>query len=101
MAEFVTIAHIDDLKPGECRVVEVNDKTIALYNVNGTLYATDNTCLHREGPLGEGELEGEIITCPWHGWQYNVTTGENTSDPNLKIESFEVKIEEDNVQVKI
>ncbi len=101
MADFVTIAHIDELKPGECKVVEAKKKTIALYNVEGKYYATDNTCLHRNGPLGEGELDGNIITCPWHGWQYNVMTGENTFDPNMKVETFQVKIEGQNVQVKI
>lgn len=101
MTEFVSIAHIDDLKPGECKIVEAKDRTIALYNVDGTYYATDNTCLHRQGPLGEGELDEEIITCPWHGWQYNVTTGENTFDPSMKVETFEVKIEGNNVNVKI
>lgn len=101
MAEFVTIAHIDDLKLGECKVVEAKARTLALYNVNGTYYATDNTCLHRGGPLGEGDLDDKMITCPWHGWQYDVTTGENTSDPNSKVETIEVKVEGDNVQVKI
>jgi nitrite reductase (NADH) small subunit/3-phenylpropionate/trans-cinnamate dioxygenase ferredoxin subunit len=101
MAEFVTVANIDELKPGECKVVEVKGRTLALYNVDGTYYATDNTCLHRGGPLGEGALDGNIITCPWHGWQYDVTTGENTLDPNTKVQKFEVQVAGQQVQVKI
>ncbi|MFQ6114150.1 MAG: Rieske (2Fe-2S) protein [bacterium] len=101
MAEFVTIAQIDDLKPGECKAVEAKERTIALYNVDGTYYATDNACLHRGGPLGEGNLDGKIITCPWHGWQYDVTTGENTLAPNTKVKKYEVQVEGDNVRVKI
>lgn len=101
MAEFVTVAQKDELKPGECKVVEANGRTLALYNIDGAFYATDNTCLHRGGPLGEGELDGQIITCPWHGWQYDVTSGENTFDPNTKVEAFEVKVDGDNVQVKL
>ncbi|NIR50823.1 Rieske 2Fe-2S domain-containing protein [candidate division KSB1 bacterium] len=101
MAEYVTVAKKDELKPGECKVVEAKDKTLALYNVDGTYYATDNTCLHRGGPLGDGDLDGRIITCPWHGWEYDVTTGENTFDPSSKVEPFEVKIDGQNVQVKI
>ncbi len=101
MAEFVTVANKDELKPGECKVVEVKGRTLALYNVDGTYFATDNTCLHRGGPLGEGDLDGNIITCPWHGWQYDVTTGENTFDPNTKVQKFEVQVAGEQVQVKI
>ncbi len=55
MAEFITIANQDELKPGECKIVEARGKTLALYNVEGTFYATDNTCLHQGGPLGDGD----------------------------------------------
>ena len=82
-----------DLKPGEARVVEVGGKTLALFNANGTYYALDNSCLHRGGPLGEGELEGTIVTCPWHGWRWDVSTGANTNNPAVKIPCFPVKVE--------
>jgi nitrite reductase/ring-hydroxylating ferredoxin subunit len=82
-----------DLKPGEARVVEAGGKTLALFNANGTYYALDNSCLHRGGPLGEGELEGTIVTCPWHGWRWDVSTGANTNNPAVKISCFPVKVE--------
>jgi len=74
MAEFVKVAQVSDLQPGAGKVVMVKDRAIALFNVDGTFYAIDNICLHRGGPLGEGELEGCVVTCPWHGWQYDVKT---------------------------
>lgn len=101
MSDFVTVANKDELKPGECKVVEADDKVIALYNVDNTFYATDNICLHRGGPLGDGELNGKIVTCPWHRWDYDVTTGENTANPDMKVETFEVRMNGVEVQVKI
>ncbi|MBI2461390.1 MAG: Rieske 2Fe-2S domain-containing protein, partial [Candidatus Rokubacteria bacterium] len=80
MGKLAKVAEIADLAPGQGRVVEVEGKAIALFNVDGAFYAIDNTCLHRGGPLGEGELDGAVVTCPWHGWCYDVTTGANTAN---------------------
>lgn len=101
MAEFVTVAKLSELASGIAKAVEVNGKSIALYNVNGTVYATDNVCLHQGGPLGEGMLEGHVITCPWHMWQYNVINGENLEDSMLKLETFPVKVEGDEIKVAL
>ncbi len=90
-----------DLKPGEARVVEAGGKTLALFNANGTYYALDNSCLHRGGPLGEGELEGTIVTCPWHGWRWDVSTGANTNNPAVKVSCFPVKVEGTSVFVEL
>ncbi len=99
MPNFVRAASLSELPPGTCRAVEVNGRTLALFNVQGTIYCLDNTCLHRGGPLGEGTLEGEVVTCPWHMWQYNVRTGENLDDPSLKVASFPVVVEGDDIKV--
>ena len=99
MGEFVRIAGTDDVKPGHGMVAEVQGKTLALFNVEGSFYVIDNTCLHRGGPLGEGELEGSVVTCPWHGWQFNVTTGECTKNPAAKVEVYQVKVEGNDVKV--
>lgn len=97
--EFITVAKKDDLKPGECKVIEVNDKQVALHNVDGEFFATSNTCLHQGGPLGEGMLEGNIVTCPWHGWKYDVKTGVSPENAQVKVETFEVKVENDEVKI--
>ncbi len=99
MPRYIKVAKMNEMPPGTCREFHANGKVIALFNVNGQFYATDNTCLHRGGPLGQGVLEGEVVTCPWHGWQYNVTTGETVFNEQMKVETFEVKVEGDDIIV--
>jgi nitrite reductase/ring-hydroxylating ferredoxin subunit len=99
MAEFVRVTGTADVKPGQGIVAEVNGKTLAVFNVEGTFYAIDNTCVHRGGPLGEGDVEGNVVTCPWHGWEYNVTTGECVNNPSAKVEVYQVKVEGNDVKV--
>ena len=101
MANFVKVAAIGDVPPGTGKCVDVNGKQIALFNVGGAFHAIDNTCLHRGGPLGEGELEGSIVTCPWHGWQYDVTTGANTMDESERVDRYDVRVEGDAVLVAV
>lgn len=100
MAEFVTVARTEELKPGECKVVEAKDRAFALYNVDGAFYATDNLCAHKGGPLGDGDLDGPVVTCPWHGWQYDVTTGQNSWDDECRVATFEVQVKDDEIQIK-
>ncbi len=101
MAEFVTVAKLNELAVGTAKTVEVNGKEIALYNVDGKIYATDNTCLHQGGPLGEGTLQGYVITCPWHMWEYDVRTGENLDDKTLKLATYPVQVEGDEIKVAV
>jgi nitrite reductase/ring-hydroxylating ferredoxin subunit len=97
MGEFVRVAGIADVNPGSGVVAEVNGKTLAVFNVGGTFYVIDNTCVHRGGPLGEGEVEGNVVTCPWHGWQYNMVTGGCINNPSARVEVYQVKVEGDAV----
>jgi len=101
MPEFVKAAKTGDLRVGEARTVEVGDKSIALCNADGTIYAVDNTCLHRGGPIGGGFLDGTTVTCPWHGWQYDVTTGQCATNPAARLTRYEVRIEGDDVLVAV
>ncbi len=101
MGEFIKAGSTDELSPGTCKVARAGVKTIALFNVGGKFYATDNTCLHRGGPLGEGSLSGSIVTCPLHGWQYQVTDGRGVMDPSVKISAYPVKVEGDDVLVQV
>jgi len=101
MADFVKVASLTELPPGSARTVEVNGKAIALFNVQGTVYATDNTCLHQGGPLGEGDLIGEVVVCPWHQWEYDVRTGEMPGNSSIKISTYPVQVEGDQIKVAI
>lgn len=69
MGDFVKVGRKDEIEPGTGKTVDVEGTPVALFNVGGTYYAVHNTCRHRGGPLGEGELSGSVVTCPWHGWQ--------------------------------
>lgn len=101
VAEFVTVADVSELKPGNCKMVEAGGATIALFNVAGAIYALENVCLHQGGPLGEGDLDGEIVTCPWHGWQYNVCTGELCEDAAMRVTTYPVRVDGTSIQVAI
>jgi nitrite reductase/ring-hydroxylating ferredoxin subunit len=93
MAGRVRIAEVGELPQGTARVVEVDGRTLALCNVEGKLYALDNVCPHRGGPLGEGDLEGRVLTCPWHAWRWDVTSGANVNNPAVRVACFPVCVE--------
>ena len=97
----VRVGSISDLPVGEGRVVDAAGKNIALFNVGGTYHATDNSCAHRGGPLGEGDLDGTIVTCPWHGWRWDVTSGANANNPAIKVSCFPVTVEEGEIFVDV
>lgn len=78
---LVKVAAPGDVPPGTGTVVEANGRTIALFNIGGTFYALDNKCTHVGGPLGEGRVEGNIVTCPWHGSKFDITTGAIVGPP--------------------
>jgi nitrite reductase/ring-hydroxylating ferredoxin subunit len=99
VGQLVTVARAEEVPPGTARVVKAGDHELALYNVDGEFYATQGQCLHLKGPLGDGELEDAVITCPWHGWQYDVRTGENEFDRAIGLETFEVVVEDGDVKV--
>ena len=101
MAEFKKILTKSELQPGSCKTVEQDGKVLALFNVGGKFYALDNTCPHRGGPLGEGDLSGNVVTCPWHGWQFNVVTGSSEVNPEMKLKQYEVREEGENILVSL
>lgn len=101
MAEFVTVARVEDVPPGAVKSVRAGDEEIALAHVDGSFYATQATCLHLKGPLGEGRLEDSVLTCPWHGWQYDVRTGENEFDRAIRLRTYEVHVEDGDVKVAL
>ncbi len=99
MAEYVRIVTVSDVPPGSAHVTDINGRSIAIFNVEGAFFAIENTCVHRGGPLGEGELDGEVVTCPWHSWEYNVRTGISLTTPSASVKTYEVKVEGEDVKV--
>jgi nitrite reductase (NADH) small subunit len=101
VANFVKVASVADVPAGTGKVCDAQGKQIALFNAGGKFYAIDNTCKHRGGPLGEGELDGTTVICPWHGWEYDITTGANLDDPKVKLGCYPVKLEGNDVMVEV
>ena len=101
MAEFVKVATLRELPPGSAKAVEIAGKAVALYNIDGTVFATANTCAHRGGPLGEGELDKGVVTCPWHGFQYDIKSGKCLTNTALSVPCHAVRLEGDNILVEI
>jgi len=97
----VKVAETSEIAPGQGKVVEAGGRTLAVFNCDGTFYAIDNTCLHRGGPLGEGDLDGTIVTCPWHGWCWDVRTGVNAANAAVKVNAYPVAVEGSGVFVEV
>ena len=103
MAEYKSIAKVSEVEPGQLKHVELEDgKQICLANVDGMFYAIGGECTHMGGPLGEGELDGTTITCPWHSAEFDVTTGRVLGEPAEEDEpAYEVRVEGEDVQVAV
>lgn len=102
MSTFYTALKADELAPGQMKCVIIQGHRIALYNVDGTVYATDDTCSHAEYSLTEGELEGHVVKCPKHGAKFDVTTGQALCLPAwAPVETYEVKVENGEIKVAI
>ena len=94
-------AKVSEIPPGSIKELQVAGKPVALANIGGTFYAINNTCLHRGGPLGQGQLEGSVVTCPWHGWQFDVTTGKAVMDPTAGVGCFRTEVQGDEVFLEL
>jgi nitrite reductase/ring-hydroxylating ferredoxin subunit len=98
---FVRAVKMAEVPPGMIRELQLDGKVIALANVAGKLYAINNVCLHRGGPLAQGQLSGHTVTCPWHGWQYDVISGKVTMNPAVGVETYKVEIRGEDVYVDV
>ncbi len=100
MAEFQTMAKASEIAPGEMKLVNVAGQDVVVANVEGTFFAFGNECTHVGGPLVEGELEGETVTCPWHATVFNVETGQASEGPGTNaVPTYEVRLEGDEIQI--
>ena len=106
-----------DLPVGARRIVEVDGRSIGVFNVHGTLYALHNGCPHKAGPLCEGPIcgttlptedyglaygrEGELVRCAWHGWEFEIATGRSVADPSVRARTYPVTVEDGEVVVTL
>jgi nitrite reductase (NADH) small subunit len=102
MSEFIKLATQSELPAeGEAKEFTCGDKVICVANLNGAITAMDNVCLHRGGPLGQGVIEGNKLVCPWHGWQWDLKTGEAAHNPAAKVAVYPIKVEGGEVLVAV
>ena len=102
MGRLVKVAETKDVPPGTAMAVDLEGRKIALFNSGGAYYAIDDTCTHRGGPLSQGEVEGTVVTCPWHGATYDITTGNVLGPPAaVGVGRYDVRVDGDDVKVEI
>lgn len=94
-------AKTNEINPGTIREFHVEGRAIAVANVEGKFYAINNTCLHRGGPLGQGAMNGKVVTCPWHGWQYDLTTGKVTQNPSVGVDCYPLEVRGEDIYVDV
>ena len=95
------MASIDEIPLGRAVARSIDGRTIAVYHTPLGFFATDNTCPHRGGPLAEGDLLGNEITCPWHFWSFDVATGTCPGNAEIRVATHEVKIEGERLMVRL
>jgi nitrite reductase/ring-hydroxylating ferredoxin subunit len=98
---FLRAAKKEEVPAGTIRELQLDGKTVAVANVGGKFFAINNVCLHRGGPLGQGELDGQIVTCPWHGWRYDVTNGKLVTNLAVGVETYPIEVRGDDIFVDI
>lgn len=98
---FVEITKTPDVPLGRAKSFVVGGRTIAVYHTNDGFFATDNTCPHRGGPLAEGDLVGNEITCPWHLWGFDVVSGVCPGNPEIALATHEVRVDGESLLVRL
>jgi nitrite reductase (NADH) small subunit len=98
---WTRLAAIEECPPGEGREFVVAGRIVALFNIQGQLFALDGICPHQGGPLAKGELSGCTVTCPWHGFQFDVRTGEHATSRQIRQPTFAVRVEGGEVFVEL
>ena len=101
MPGFIKVATLAELPAGRTKSCSLDGTPVALYNVDGEIFATHGTCVHRGGPLGDGTLDGTKILCPWHLWEYDVKTGECITNPDSRVACYPVRIDGEDVLIEI
>jgi nitrite reductase (NADH) small subunit len=97
--DFVRVAGRGEVTPGGALVVAIDRYDVALFNVEGEIHAYENVCPHQGGPIGEGEIDGPFVTCPWHAWCFDLRTGFMRLGEYARLRRFDVRVDGDAVYV--
>ena len=101
MSDWQRVASVADVPVGSGKEIAVSGRLVALFNVEGEFRAIDGICAHQGGPLGKGLLVGSVVTCPWHGWQFDVAAGTHCLNARICQTVFDVKVEAGDVFVRL
>lgn len=101
MSGFETVGKVEDFAEGVGRAFAVQGRMVAVYRRGETFFAIDDLCPHMGASLAEGNLDGETVACPWHGWRFCIRDGTWEDNPRIKIDSFPVRVVGDEVQVLV
>ena len=101
MKQTLTLIRSDDILEGRSAEIVAEGRVFAVFNVGGKFYVLDGMCPHAGGPLGQGTLQGCIVTCPWHGWQFDVTTGQHQLSDGICQPGFEADVVDGMVVIRI
>ena len=100
MADFVKVAQLSQLPQGEMTIVDLEGEEVVVANVDGKVLAFGNSCTHKGGPLGEGTLEGDVVTCPWHGGEFSAKSGEVLGPPPAQpVSTYQVELDGDDIKI--
>lgn len=97
---FVKVGRVADFPAGG-KLVVVEGRNVGLFRLGNDFHALDNNCLHRGGPVCDGPITDGVVTCPWHGWSYEIKTGTMVQDPRVGLSRHEVRVEGDEVSVRL
>lgn len=101
MTEFIEVARLDQVPVGTGNCFTVAGKDVALFNVDGVIYAMEDSCQHKGSSLGAGQLDGKVVTCRAHGWRYDVTTGNTMNVPGYGVTSYPAKVLDGKILVAV
>ncbi len=93
MSFRLPLCQLSEVPPGTGRECVADDRIIAVFNVDGTIFAMDGICPHAGGPIARGCLSGSVVTCPWHGWQFDVATGKHQLTPRIQQKTYPVEVD--------
>ena len=98
---YIKVAALSEVPPDSVIEVSVGDSLYAICNVEGEIRALSGVCLHQGGPLGQGQVADGRIVCPWHAWEFDCRTGENSFDPGERVPTYPVKVEDGEILLQV
>jgi nitrite reductase (NADH) small subunit/3-phenylpropionate/trans-cinnamate dioxygenase ferredoxin subunit len=101
VSDFTTVCKVGDIAEGQGQAFAVNGRMVAVFRQNGKYQAIDDICPHMGASLAGGHVEGNVVTCPWHAWRFNICDGTWCDNPRISIDSFEVRVDGEEIQVKV